>query len=72
MVKISQNNQNSPQRPKLSKTAKMGQSDQNSIIARSLAKCCLKLFGLSAAGAKAGAETTPDAVVGHAFFIKKV
>ena len=56
----------------MSKTAKMGQSDQNSIIARSLAKCCRTLFGLSAAGAKAGAETTPDAVVGHTFFIKKV
>ena len=56
----------------MSKTAKMGQSDQNSIIARSLAECCRTLFGLSAAGAKAGAETTPDAVVGHAFFIKKV
>ena len=56
----------------MSKTAKMGQSNQNSIRARSLAKCCRTLFGLSAAGAKAGAETTPDAVVGHAFIIKKV
>ena len=36
---------------------KMDQSDQNSIIARSLAECCRTLFGLSAAGAKAGAET---------------